>query len=384
MIGPSFVKRINQARILNLLRVKGGLSRAGIARELKLTRSTVSVLASDLMEKGIISESSEYAVHSTGRPSVSMQLHPEGGHFVGVDVGVERIRVITINLMVETLSDISKPLATREPEGVLKQVVDMVNSTLSNKVINRTRLRGVGLTIPGILNREHVVEHALVLGWRNVDIRPRLEEQLQVPIYIENDANAAALAEFYFGGTDVEENLFYLLLDVGVGGGMIIDGSIYTGSFGTAGEIGHMQLPLRLDSRGEFRTVSIEDCIGKRALLDQYRQNSGSGASFSVFCSRVDKGEPAAVQTITCWAGMVALGLVNIIDLINPSHIILGGPLSRFYQHVQKPLAVLSDRDPFPGAKSVQLLQSRFGEDACVMGAAAIVYESLFKVNQPG
>jgi predicted NBD/HSP70 family sugar kinase len=103
---------------------------------------------------------------------------------------------------------------------------------------------------------------------------------------------------------------------------------------------------------------------------------------FTAFCEQLDRGEPVALKTISEWASMLSLGIVSIIDLLNPSHIILGGPLARFFPSVQRPLSLLLQSDLFPGAKAVQLTQSRFKEDACAMGAAALVYESLFRVVQ--
>jgi predicted NBD/HSP70 family sugar kinase len=164
---------------------------------------------------------------------------------------------------------------------------------------------------------------------------------------------------------------------------MIIDGKIYTGSFGTAGEIGHLRLPLLLDLGGEMRTKSFEDCVGKKALLQLYKQHGGDREDFQEFCARLETADVAAMKAISLWANRLALGIVSIIDIVNPSHIILGGPLSKFFRFAQESYLLLLAEDPFPGAKSVKLVQSRFNEDACVMGAAAIVYESLFRVDQP-
>jgi predicted NBD/HSP70 family sugar kinase len=311
-----------------------------------------------------------------------MQLNPNGGYCIGVEIGVERIRVIVIDLMVKILSDTQQPLDSKDPARVVEQTVGMIQKARLESIKENSRLFGIGLTVPGMLNRAKVVEYALDLGWRDLDLRHILEEKFDAPVYLENDANAAALAEFYFGGIDGGENLFYLLLDVGVGAGIIIDRTIYTGSFGTAGEIGHMRLPVMIDQEEPLQTIPFEECVGKRALLAKYRKLGGVTDDFSVFCQQVDRGEPAAIKTISLWANMLALGILNIIDVLNPSHIILGGPLARFYNYVQQPLFLLQQRDYFPSANNVQLIQSRFKEDACAMGAAALVYESLFRVVQ--
>jgi predicted NBD/HSP70 family sugar kinase len=384
MVGPNYIKRINQARILNLLRVQGKMSRAEIARQLTLTRSTVSLLTADLMKSGVIIDCKHFSsVQTTGRPSVGMQLNPKGGYFIGVEIGVERIRVIALNLMVEILSKISTPLKTKDPAAVEDQVVALIRKVQGNTLRGHPRLLGVGITVPGMLNRRNIVEYASMLGWRNVDLRPNIEEKLGIPVCIENDANAAALAEFYFGGTNVDENLFYLLLDVGVGGGMIIDGKIYTGSFGTAGEIGHLRLPLSLDFDGEFQTKSFEDCVGKGALLKLYKQSGGHREDFFELYKQLEMGDAAALRAVSQWGKMLSMGILTIIDIVNPSHIVLGGPLAKLFPFAQKSFSLLLPMDPFPGARSVQFIQSRFNEDACVMGAAAIVYESLFRVDQP-
>jgi predicted NBD/HSP70 family sugar kinase len=288
-----------------------------------------------------------------------------------------------MNLMVEILGSVSSPLSSREPAIVEDQVVALIGKLQRDTVRDQIPLFGVGITIPGMLNRGSIVEYALMLGWKNVDIKPGLEKRLGVPVYMENDANAAALAEFYFNGAEVDENLFYLLLDVGVGGGLIIDGKIYTGSFGAAGEIGHLRLPLSLENDGEMLTTSFEDCVGKRALMELYKRHGGDPENFAGLCSRLEMGDGAALRAISLWANRLALGIVGIIDIVNPSHIVLGGPLAIFYRQAQEAYSLLREVDPFPGAKSVQLLQSRFNEDACVMGGAAIVYESLFRVDQP-
>jgi predicted NBD/HSP70 family sugar kinase len=339
------------------------------------------LLTADLLESGIIIDTSAFeSSQQTGRPAVGIQLNQDGGYCIGVEIGVENVRVIVIDLMVQILCNTSQPLQSKEPSQVVNQVVRMIHEARATSIAKGSRIFGVGLTVPGMLNREKVVEYAQVLGWRNVDLLRELQGRLEISIYLENDANAAALAELYFGEIDGGENLFYLLLDVGVGSGIIIDKTIYAGSFGTAGEIGHMRLPAVVDKDAPLQTIPFEDCVGKRALLARYRRNGGTSDDLSAFCQELEKGAPAAKEAIAWWANLLAVGIQNIIDLLNPSHIILGGPLARFHSYLRRPLSLLQERDFFPGASAVQVTQSRFKEDACAMGAVALVYESLFRV----
>ena len=200
MARPSLIRHINQARVLRLLKDRGNLSRAELARCLNLTRTTLTFVTGALIEAGLVTEAGESSVaQATGRPGTALRLNPDGAFFLGAEIAAEHIHLILINLEGLIICRETAKLQSRKPESVCDQLVRMVESVWSGRLESSSRLRGVGVTVSALVNAHGVIRIAPTFGWDRVDLRGALKSKFNIPVFVDNDANGAALAELSFG-----------------------------------------------------------------------------------------------------------------------------------------------------------------------------------------
>src|ERR1700751_5257246 len=230
MPGPSFLRDINEARVLRLLKEKGVLSRAELARYLGSTRSTTTLVSNELIKKGLIIPTGEaFVTQQTGRPGAALKLRPEGAFFLGVELGAKELHLVLINLIGTIVYTETVPHRSTKPNVICQDLLDLVLRVWSRRLKNSDRLRGVGVAVSALLNSQGVIRKAPTLGWRNFDLKNELLAKLPLTALAENYANAAALAELSFGGRAGYGDLCVLLLNFGIGAGIISARKIFRG-----------------------------------------------------------------------------------------------------------------------------------------------------------
>ncbi|SEA70521.1 ROK family transcriptional regulator [Variovorax sp. YR216] len=245
------VRRINRSVLLRLVRAQPGLSRARLAAESGLTKSTVSLLVRELLDDGWLGEAGVSVGDGMGRPSTPLHINVGVRALVGVEIAIEVVRVVCVSLQGDVLHSDAKPLADHTPAVVCAQVARMVAAAHRHLLASGLRLSGIGVGVPGAVHdATGVVRFAPNLGWRDVDLLPRLARALareQVPdvaVQLQNDADAAVLGEFEFSDGEGEDPLIFVSCDVGVGAGIVLNDRLFIGAQGMAGEIGHTVLQI--------------------------------------------------------------------------------------------------------------------------------------------
>lgn len=381
MANLSLVKQINKARILELLRREGGMSRAELARHLEMTRSTATVLSAELFEEGlIVNTGAAFVTQSTGRPGVGLQLNASGRYFIGAEVGTDKLKLVALDLMGRCTARREAPFDKDvEPVKVLNQLSALIHDFCNTELKDFSKVHGVGVTLPGTLSANGTLLIAPILGWTDVPVQAFLKDKLDVSVFVDNDANASALAELYLSNAVKSEGLFYLLLDVGVGGGLVIERQIFRGTFGAAGEIGHM----RVSENGLLCSKGGRGCfevfVGVRALLGYYADLGGSASSLETYLEALHEGEPEALEAARVWGTWLAIGVLNIANLFDPGHIVFGGPLAALYPYVEVQLREALESEKLSGGKAT-LSASPFGTWSSAMGGATLAYSDLFSL----
>jgi predicted NBD/HSP70 family sugar kinase len=380
MARPSLIRHINQARVLRLLKDRGNLSRAELARCLKLTRSTLTFVTGELFEAGLVTEAGgSSAAQATGRPGTALKLNPDGAFFLGAEIAAEHIHLVLINLEGSIIYRETAKLQSRKPESVCEQLVQMIEGVWSGHLAGSDRLRGVGVTVSALVDTQGVIRIAPTFGWHRVDLRGALKSKLNIPVFVDNDANGAALAELSFGQRVGKSDLCVLRLDVGVGSGMILDRKIFRGSEGLAGEIGHLTLDPVKNAQAEGKGA-IETQLGRDGLLTSYGRLGGGARNFEAFLRDLRKEKPLAQKTVRRWGEWLTLAIENLADLFNPQLVVLAGPLSELFPFVEDEVKVrLRDRS-FPTVESLEIEVSSFGKDGSALGGAALVYDQILSV----
>lgn len=349
------VKRINRSVLLRLVRKQPGLSRAQLAAETGLTKSTVSALVRELILEGWLAETESIQCGGQGRPSTPLHMNTRLRGLVGVEVAVDRVRAVAVNLAGEVCWSLEQPLQSKLPGPVCAQVAGLVGIARAQMKLAGLHLTGVGVGLPGAVDdATGSVRFAPNLGWRNVQILRELRAALdqgglsEVPVLVQNEADAAVLGEYEFAHGQSHDNLIFVTCDVGVGAGIVLNDRLFTGAYGMAGEIGHSILQIDGPRCSCGRRGCAEAFIGSLAL----------------------QGQTDLAQAGHC------LGLVlhNLWTSFDPSVIVLGGPSC--LQHgalVQGAQATLEAYALAAGVAPPAVRQARYGLLASSVGAAALV-----------
>jgi len=381
MSGTRLVRHINQARTLELLRRHKTLSRAEIARRLGLTRSTLSELTSALVEGGLVVEDGGPVLHSGGgRPGSGLRLNPAGARFLGAELGNDHITVVTLSLDAQELARLRAPIESKtDVEAVVARLAGLVRRAI-RKAGDAAAVQGLGVSVPGLLDQDGTVFWLPQLGWRNVDLKGMLEKALGIPVCLDNDANAAALAELYFGEAADGADLLYLMLDIGIGGGLIADRSLYRGAGGRGGEVGH----IRLDPSGpQCRcggTGCFEVVAGKPALLRYDHDAGGTASSADEVLEHAAAHDAAARAAVGWWMYWLGRGVASAVYLLDPRRVVLGGSLAVQVPTLAEDLSAVLREEKVPGADELQLTLTQLGADGVAIGAAALIYQNLFQI----
>ena len=309
---------------------------------------------------------------------------------VGVDLGGSKINAILSdssgNIEARDLRD---TLSHEGPDAVIKRIIESIK-----QVASRADIAGIGIGAAGACD---VATGVITLspnlpGWYNIPLKDIIQREFDLPVYLENDATAAALGEHCFGGGVGIDNLIYICVGTGIGGGILIDGQLYHGASGSAGEIGHMTIDINGPScpcgnSGCWETLASGTALAREAVkrIEAGTQTSilnfADGQLQKVSAHRVflatREGDRLANELISQTAHYLGVGLVNIVNIFNPQLILIGGGLSRMGQLLLEPATkVVRERAYELPARAVRIELARLGADAEALGAAALVLES--------
>ncbi len=388
MSKPSAVRHINEKRLVEALFRGGPMSRADLARALGLTRATAGSLVSVLMAEGMIVEGAKGKAPipaRTGRPGDNVQLNPHHAVFLCADIGVRQLTVIALAFNATVLLRHTQPLSVPNPKP--KQVVRQLSSIIGkvmNKVKAEKMVRGLAVTIPGLLNHNGDVLRAPILGWTNVKFLAMLKSQFSEfrEIQVENDANAAAFAELYREKKGTLGDAVYLFLDVGVGGGVFSKGKLVTGHHGYAGELGHMLVGEK--GYGPVLTLrgSLESYIGREAILARYKHHLGLQRDLEALIKAIRADEKAARATFEDCVYHLARGLAILTTVLNPEKFVFGGQVSSFFAQNPQLIKDKIGENLLPNHPVPDLIFSSLGSDGPAIGAACIMHHAYVAMDR--
>lgn len=331
--GPRRLRQANETAALRALHQSRRLSRADLARELRLNRSSSGHIVAALIAEGLareVDEAGEGAPRRAGRPGILVELVPEALCFVGLEIGVEHIGVVELDLAARLVREAQEPFDGRAAsvDAAVARALDMAFGAMRPE--RRAACEGIGLATPSQMGRDGVVRVAPLLGWADVDLGDTLRRlsPLMVPTMVENDANALAIGATY-GRTEARAGVTLVLnLESGVGGGLLIDGHLVRGAHGLAGEIGH----LRMGASGPEAAVTLEERLGLERVLAGHRARSGlPDARLADFLGAVRDREPEAVGLAEAWARALAFAIAQACRVIDAGAVVLGGSMAALF-----------------------------------------------------
>jgi glucokinase-like ROK family protein len=387
---------MNRAIILQVFRTNPTLSRARLATETGLNPSTVSAIIGELIQDNLIRET-DLIQSSTGRPGRLLEINPEGGCALGIEIGVDYIEFLITDFAVNV---VWRQKQSTNPEIGQEEIMQKVShlAKIASAIIQdrQSHLLGVGVGIPGLVDvSSGLLRIAPNLHWVNVPIRDVLAKYFDCPIYVENDANAAALGEYYFGAVRNVKNFIYLNTGVGLGGGFVIGGKLFRGMFGYAGEVGHMILDVNGDLCGCGKRGCWETFVGPHAVEQRVQHSLTAGAKsilndmvkgdiqnivFDDVVQAAKMGDQTSMDALAKVAFYLGIGIANLVNLLNVEVIVLGGALNNASSFILEDIErVVSANTLAPGKEHLRIIPSAHGADACVMGAIALVLDEILR-----
>jgi predicted NBD/HSP70 family sugar kinase len=310
----------------------GRLSRAELARILGLNRSSSGHIIAALTADGLVREvgtAEQAQTTHAGRPGIMLELTSGAAFFLGIEIGVEHITVVEIDLACRIVNNRMEPFdgPSVDVETAVSRAIALAFDTLPPA--HRSHCEGLGVAVPAQMDRRGLINVAPLLGWQNIQLADlvRAAVPAKMPVMVENDANAFATGASY-GAREAHSGVtLYLVMESGVGGGIVVDGTVFRGARGLAGEIGHLRV-----NGSDAPDRSLESVLGLECILRAYRAVSTQPEpNFATFLADVRDRVPGAVAIAEDWARTLAYGLIQAGRIIDPDRIVLGGSVAALY-----------------------------------------------------
>ncbi|MFG2994232.1 ROK family protein [Streptomyces sp. NPDC048257] len=374
----SSLHRANLERVVRAVRLAGSLTQAEIARATGLSAATVSNIVRELKDGGTVEVTDTSA---GGRRARSVSLSGDAGIVIGVDFGHTHLRVAVGNLAHQVLAEESEPLDVDASwtDG-FDRAEALVGRLIADIGVGLEKVIGVGLGVPGPIDVESgtLGSTAILPGWAGINPRQELSQRLGVPVYVDNDANLGALGELVWGSGRGVKDLAYIKVASGVGAGLVINGQIYRGPGGTAGEIGH----ITLDESGPVCRCGNRGCLetfaAARYVLPLLQGTHGPELTMERVVELAREGDPGCRRVITDVGRHIGSGVASLCNLLNPSRVVLGGSLAEAGELVLAPIRESVGRYAIPSAaRQLSVLTGSLGGRAEVLGALALVLSEM-------
>ncbi len=377
------IRNINRSIILNAIKSKGLISRAELAHETNLSPATVTSIIADLITQGLVFEK-EAGESNGGRRPILLSLNPLGGLVIGVKLMENRAVAVLTDLNSNVLFKDQIDITDSHVDGVVDSLAALVQDILNQSSLNKEKLLGVGVGLAGVVDsKKGILRQSPFFGWKDTPLRDLLQAKLSVPVYIDNDVNTLALGEKWLGQGLPEDNFIVITVGRGIGMGMVINGQIYRGKSGGAGEFGHTCV----DPNGPMCSCGklgcLESYLGDRALLATARKQVGEEIlSFEDFLQKAYNGNAAAAAVLANAGNLLGVEIANLVNILDPKLILISGEGVHMGDLFFSALRDSFHQNVMPGlANDTEIRVMPLGDDTWASAAASVVIGELF--NSP-
>ncbi|MBN2549455.1 MAG: ROK family transcriptional regulator [Anaerolineales bacterium] len=384
--GACNIRNLNRRVVLELIRfTPGGISRAELARQIDLTRSTVSAIVAEFVDTELVREA-ESGPTTGGRRPILLEINPRRGYVIGIDIGATHVSLVAADFLARVMHEMELPFDIRKgPQSCLSELNLHVQQLLDKAGLSQSQVLAIGVGVPGPVLAESgiVTSPPIMPGWDGYPIRDYLQKLWGCPVSVNNDAELGALGEWAFGAGRVKRHMAYIKVGSGIGAGLILDGRIYRGATGLAGEIGH----LTIQEHGPLCTCGNHGCLealaggaaiarnaiqavkaGRRTQLSSIKPVESITARDVGEAARL--GDLVAQQIVADAGGYLGIAIAGVINLSNPSMVIIGGGVAQMGDLLLEPIRhVVRERCLQPAAQAVRITSAVLGRRSSSMGA---------------
>lgn len=373
-------------RIIQYLILSGNMSIADISREIELSIPTVTKLISELLDDGYLLDSGKQNTSGGRKPNI-YGLNPESGYFVGVDVQRKRVLLATIDFNGKIIDqDETIPYKLENTPEALEELCNIINTYIDNLPIERSKILQVGINMTGRVNSVSGYSYSYFY-FNERPLSQIIEEEINIPVNLENDSRAMIYGEYMAGAVKGEKNVLLVNISWGLGAGIIIDGKLYYGKSGFSGEFGHIsafdnEILCKCGKKGCLETEASGYAI-QRLLMERYQQGSTTVLSEKIegdgditltdFVDAVLKEDVLAIEIVESVGLHLGRWIAGLINIFNPELVILGGPISLTQDYIRLPIKSAVKKYSLNLVNQDTVLTiSKLGERAGLIGACLL------------
>jgi predicted NBD/HSP70 family sugar kinase len=363
------VKKINKSIVLDTIRRHAPLSRAKLSEVTGLNKATVSNLVADLISDELVQEIGP-GESSGGRKPLMLLFRGTAGYAVGLELSVTRLKGVLTDLEGHIVADYAVDLEQHDTASVFEQLKLAASHLMKQAPPSPHGVIGIGIGVPGMVDEQGTVLFAPNLQWEMVPLRVMMEESFNLPVTIDNEANAGARGELNFGAGVGVRHLIYISAGIGIGSGIMVDGELYKGAWGYAGETGHMSieaegLPCSCGNRGCWELYASEK------VYEHPDQEHLPAYTTKELIEHAQNGHQDVIALYDIIGRKLGVGITNIVNSFNPERIIIGGPLSEAKPWIESALKQVVEERTLPyHRRSLQVEWAALGSRSTRIGAA--------------
>lgn len=366
------LRSFNKIKIIESILVNKKISRADLSTTTGLNKATISIIVKELLDLNLIQEST-IGDSTGGRKPIMLTIKDDIGYMIAVDLNVHSMDIIVTNLSYKTLSSYNIVMKNKNFEDAYNNLSALLYKIISSMPKSQYNLVGISISVRGVIDLDEVIRFIPELGWRDIDIKSRLKDEFNVPVYIDNDGNLSAMAEHKL--LPNKKDIIVVTIDDVITSGIVNDGNIIKGFLGFANAIGHHVI----DYDGKICTC------GKQGCLEQYCSNLAVLSHINkkiyvpdikTFVNLVKENNIYALETLDYLIDHLAVGLSNVIFILNPEIIVLN---SYIFSKLPNVLKKLQDKIFLPITKYQDLFISTLGKKAPLMGACSVCLNEFYK-----
>ncbi|MGH2318411.1 ROK family protein [Planococcus sp. SE5232] len=380
------VKEGNKSLVLKKIINHSPISRAAVAQEVGLNKGTVSSLVNDLLDDQLIYESGP-GKSSGGRRPVMLLFNEKAGYSIGIDIGVNYLLGVLTDLNGNICIEKEVTFKNLSYEEIEKQLFNTIDHLTESAPPSPHGIIGIGVGVPGIVDNNGEILLAPNLKWKNLNLKLVLENRYQLPIIIENEANAGAYGEKRFGAGKDSEHIIYVSAGIGIGVGLILNGALYKGSNGFSGELGHMTIQVngptcRCGNKGCWELFASEQALLTAAEKMNIFSHSGKELELSDLMVLAEQGDPKVIALFEQAGDYLGVGINNIINSFNPQQVIIGNRMASSSKWLTKTLTDrVSNQALWFQQNDLTICFSELSTFSSALGAAAFSIENFLSVS---
>lgn len=373
------IREINAAHVLHELRAEPLLSRTELAKRTGLSLPTVSEITGDLLQAGVIEER-ETGLSGGGRRPILLALRPDAGAVVGIKLTETQVIAVLTDLNGRILGRVTLALPRTSVPTVIQTVAKAVHALAADVP---SRLYGVGVGLAGVIDRAAgVVRHGTYSDWHDVDLAGLLQRELELPVVVDNDVNTLVANEQWFGAGRGVDDVAVVSIGRGIGLGMVLDGRLYRGAGGGAGEFGHTKVVANgiecpCGGRG-----CLETLIGEPALIGKAFALLGREVTLDEAAALAREGDARLVEIFAELGGTLGMAVGNLVNLLNPKLIVLAGEGTRISDLFKAEFDSSLQATVFEGLqRDLEIVIGQWDDETWAQGAAGLFLGELFQPN---